>query len=199
MSSTAPIAVLPDSEAVLYYPNFIPTPAATEAYQTLEETLAWAQYPIRMFGKTLLQPRLIAWYGDQGVHYKYAQTELLAEGWTPLLETWRDQLDAFAKASFNCVLANYYRDGQDSMGWHSDDEPELGPQPTIASISLGATRRLQFRHRQDRQHKAHIDLASGSLLLMRGNSQADWQHQIAKTKRVQSGRINLTYRYIGQP
>lgn len=193
----APSTVLPDSQAVLYHPNFIPTPAAEAAYQTLLKQLTWAQYPIRMFGKILLQPRLIAWYGDAGVRYKYAQTELLAEGWVPLLEQWRQQIEAFANASFNCVLANYYRDGQDSMGWHSDDEPELGPQPTIASISLGATRRLQFRHRQDHQQKAQVDLEAGSLLLMRGNSQADWQHQIAKTKRVQQGRINLTYRYIG--
>lgn len=197
MASIAPIAVLPDSQAVLYYPNFIPNLAAEEAYSTLLEQLAWAQYPIRMFGKTLLQPRLIAWYGDAGIRYKYAQTELLAEGWGPLLEQWRQQLEAFASTSFNCVLANYYRNGQDSMGWHSDDEPELGHHPTIASISLGATRRLQFRHRQNRQHKAHIDLAAGSLLVMHGNSQSDWQHQIAKTKRVQQGRINLTYRFIG--
>lgn len=197
MYSTAPIAVLPYSQAVLYYPNFIPTALSTTAYQTLTKQLTWAQYPIRMFGKTLLQPRLITWYGDKGVRYRYAQTELLADGWPPLLEQWRRQLETFVPASFNCVLANYYRDGQDSMSWHSDDEPELGTQPIIASISLGATRRLQFRHRQNHQQKAYIDLASGSLLIMKGNSQADWQHQIAKTKRVQTGRINLTYRYIG--
>lgn len=196
MSSSSPISVLPHSQAVLYYPNFIPTTISITAYQTLTKKLTWAQYPIRMFGKTLLQPRLIAWYGDKGVHYQYAQTELLADGWHSLLAQWRQQLETFVQTSFNCVLANYYRDGQDSMGWHSDDEPALGTQPIIASISLGATRRLQFRHRQNYQQKAHIDLTSGSLLIMKGNSQTDWQHQIAKTKRVQTGRINLTYRYI---
>lgn len=196
MSVPAPIAILPQSQSVLYYPNFLPQEEAQAAYAHLVEALAWKQYPIRMFGKTFLQPRLIAWYGDEGVQYQYAQTQLQATGWNPMLEQWRQRLVAFASAPLNCVLANYYRDGQDSMGWHSDDEPELGPQPVIASLSLGAIRRLQFRHRNDRQRKAVVDLEPGSLLLMQGNSQQDWQHQIAKTKRVQDGRLNLTYRYI---
>lgn len=197
MSDPTPIAVLPQSQAILYYPEFIPLAQAQTAYNTLVQTLDWAQYPIQMFGKTLLQPRLIAWYGDKGVQYQYSQTKLRAAGWPPLLGQWRQALQAFTGTSFNAVLANYYRDGQDSMGWHSDDEPELGDQPTIAALSFGAVRRLQFRHRQDRQRKAYIDLEPGSLLLMQGNSQQEWQHQIAKTKRVQAGRINLTYRHIG--
>lgn len=196
MSDSSPIFILPHSNDVQYYPNFLPLAQAQTAYKQLCTGLDWKQYPIRMFGKTLLQPRLIAWYGDTEVAYRYAQTHLLAKGWTPLLEQWRNQLQHFLQTPLNCVLANYYRDGQDSMGWHSDNEPELGQQPTIASISLGAIRRLQFRHYKDRTQKAYVDLEPGSLLLMAGKSQHEWQHQIAKTKRVNNGRINLTYRYI---
>jgi alkylated DNA repair dioxygenase AlkB len=191
-----PILVLPDSDAVLYYPDFLAANPAAQYYEQLKNTLNWQQYPIQLFGKTFLQPRLIAWYGDAGTSYRYAQTTLTAEGWTPTLAHLNDLLFEKTGQRFNSVLVNWYRDGQDSMGWHSDNEPELGQAPCIASVSLGAARKFHFRTVQKPHQRANIVLESGSLLLMQGDSQARWQHQIAKSKRVQMGRINLTFRQI---
>ncbi len=194
--ASPPQSILPDSETVLYYPNFLESDLAASYYKILEQQLAWKQYPIRMFGRTLLQPRLIAWYGDEGITYRYAQTTLTATGWTPELVILQQQLLAQTGQRFNSVLVNWYRDGQDSMGWHSDDEPELGTAPHIASISLGAARKLYFRTVQKPHERASVVLEAGSLLLMQGDSQQRWQHQIAKSRRVQTGRINLTFRQI---
>ena len=194
--SLFPQSILPQSDTVWYYPNFLSPKQAQHYYQLLAQNLDWKQYPIRLFGKTMLQPRLIAWYGEQGINYQYAQTLLTASGWTTALKTLQEQLLETTQHSFNSVLANWYRDGQDSMGWHSDDEKELGPTPCIASISLGAARKLHFRTVQKPHERASIVLEPGSLLLMQGDSQELWQHQIPKSKRVQKGRINLTFRQI---
>lgn len=194
--SLFPQSILPKSDAVQYYPNFIAPILAQQYYQTLAETIDWKQYPIRLFGKTMLQPRLIAWYGDPNITYKYAQTTLTASGWTPTLKTLQEQLLESTQLHFNSVLANWYRDGQDSMGWHSDNEKELGEQPAIASISLGAARTLHFRTVEKPHQRASVLLESGSLLLMKGDSQDLWQHQLPKSKKVQAGRINLTFRQI---
>lgn len=194
--SLFPQSILPQSDTIWYYPNFLSPALAQDYYQQLVQNLDWKQYPIRLFGKTLLQPRLIAWYGDKGTRYTYAQTTLEAPGWTPTLEALQQLLLDKTQHSFNSVLANWYRDGQDSMGWHSDDEKELGPTPCIASISLGAARKMHFRTVQKPHKRASVVLEPGSLLLMQGDSQALWQHQIAKSKRIQDGRINLTFRQI---
>lgn len=190
------ISILPNNNDVLYYNNFLLREKANALYQQLYQTLNWQQQPITLFGKTFMQPRLIAWYGDAGIAYTYSKTSLLAEGWTTELQQIQQQLNHFLKVQFNAVLANLYRDGQDSMGWHSDDEKELGPQPIIASLSLGASRTLQFRTKQQPRQKASIVLESGSLLVMCGNSQVNWQHQVPKTKKIHSPRINLTFRTI---
>lgn len=190
------ISILPNNEDILYYNNFLLKSEADELYQKLRSDLDWQQYPIQMFGKTMLQPRLIAWYGDKGIQYTYSQTTLVANGWNKNLKNIKEQLKDFLGLNFNSVLANLYRDGQDSMGWHSDDEKELGNNPTIASISLGTPRIFQMRKKDNQKTKASILLESGSLLLMQGNCQKDWQHQIAKTKKVKTPRINLTFRII---
>jgi alkylated DNA repair dioxygenase AlkB len=195
-SKNKAISIFGNNRAVLYYNNFLLKAEADQLYQRLLTELSWQQYPIRMFGKTLLQPRLIAWYGDKDTQYTYSQTTLIAEGWDDNLKQIQEELKHRLQLNFNSVLANLYRDGQDSMGWHSDNEKELGAEPVIASISLGAARTLQFRKKDDHKTKTSILLESGSLLLMRGNTQDNWQHQIAKTKKVKTPRINLTFRII---
>jgi alkylated DNA repair dioxygenase AlkB len=195
-SKNKAISIFGNNRAVLYYNNFLLKTEADHLYQKLLADLNWQQYPIRMFGKTMLQPRLIAWYGDPNTQYSYSQTTLVAEGWPDDLKQIQEALMHRFQLNFNAVLANLYRDGQDSMGWHSDNEKELGAQPVIASISLGTPRTLQFRQKGNHKTKASIVLEPGSLLVMRGTTQEDWQHQIAKTKKVNTPRINLTFRII---
>lgn len=177
--------------------------AAADRYLSqLQQDIAWQQKSIRIFGKTVPQPRLVAWYGDPGASYRYSGLTWEPLAWTEPLRSLKSQVEVAASSlvgqpvPFNSVLLNLYRDGQDSMGWHSDDEPELGRNPAIASLSLGATRRFDLRHRRDRTIKQQIALTHGSLLVMAGATQHHWQHQIAKTKRVQEPRINLTFRYV---
>jgi len=195
-SKNKAISIFGNNRDVLYYNNFLLKTDAEDLYKKLLVGLNWQQHPIRMFGKTMLQPRLIAWYGDQDIQYTYSQTTLVAKGWDDDLKQIQEALKQHFQLNFNSVLANLYRDGQDSMGWHSDNEKELGTQPIIASISLGAARSLQFRQKAPPKTKTSILLESGSLLLMQGNAQEHWQHQIAKTKKVKTPRINLTFRII---
>lgn len=195
-SKNKAISILGNNDDVLYYNNFLLKEEADHLYQKLLRDLNWKQYPIQMFGKTMLQPRLIAWYGDPNTSYTYSQTTLVAEGWNDELKLIQEKLIQHFQFNFNSVLVNLYRDGQDSMGWHSDNEKELGQQPIIVSLSLGTPRTLQFRKKDDHKTKASVLLESGSLLLMQGDTQELWQHQVAKTKKVKTPRINLTFRII---
>ena len=180
-------------------PDFLSPEQAVAYLRELETTIAWRQEPIRLFGREVMQPRLTAWYGDPGACYGYSGLRLAPLPWTPALLALRTQVETAATARFNCVLLNLYRHGQDSMGWHADDEPELGPAPVIASLSLGATRRFRLRPR-DAQRTPHLpvslELTSGSLLLMRGPTQQHWQHAIPKTARPTAPRCNLTFRWV---
>lgn len=142
-----------------------------------------------------MQPRLSAWYADPGVCYRYSGIRLEDRPWHPRLAELRERLEAELGVSFNSVLCNAYRDGQDAMGWHADDEPELGTRPVIASLSLGHARTLRLRPRTGGPSTGHF-LESGSLLLMEGRSQADWQHAVPRTRRASGLRINLTFRRI---
>lgn len=158
----------------------------------------WRQQEITVYGKTYPQPRLSAWYGDLGYSYSGIRLEPLA--WSATLLDIRERVQQAVQHEFNSVLLNYYRDQNDKMGMHSDDERELGDQPVIASLSLGATRNMVFRHRTRRDLKSiRLALPSGSLLLMRGDTQRYWRHGInAQTKRC-GARINLTFRSIRTP
>ncbi len=150
-----------------------------------------------MYGKAVPIPRMNVWYGDAGSAYSYSGLDLSPIPWTPLLLRLKNQLEDFLNTRFNSVLANHYRDGNDGVAWHSDDEPELGATPLIASLSLGATRRFSLRSRIDStEPPSHSELAGGSLLVMAGETQRCWQHQIPKTKKPVAGRINLTYRTV---
>jgi alkylated DNA repair dioxygenase AlkB len=161
----------------------------------LRRDLDWRSQKIILFGRPVLQPRLMDWYSDPGVTYRYSGLTLAPKPWPAVLSELRKRLETHCGASFNSVLCNAYRDGRDSMGWHADDEPELGPDPLIASLNLGATRRFRIRPRGGGP-SIGVDLEPGSLLLMSGRSQADFQHAVPKTRRPVGLRINLTFRRV---
>lgn len=177
--------LLPYDGMVTYHPGFLP-------HCDLGKIL-WHQGEITLFGKRHPIPRLQAWYGDRP--YGYSGLTLPAQPFTPALMAIKTTLEDFCGYAFNGVLLNQYRHGQDSMGWHSDDEPELGQNPAIASLSWGASRKFHLRHKRTRE-TIHLTLESGSLLIMAGETQHHWQHQIPKTKKIIGDRINLTWRYV---
>jgi alkylated DNA repair dioxygenase AlkB len=158
----------------------------------LDET-PWRADTVVVYGKRYLQPRLTAWYGEAS--YTYSGLTLQPLPLTPLLAQLRTAVERVTGQRYNSVLLNYYRDGADSMGMHSDDEPELGPQPVIASLSYGATRTFLLRHRRNNR-TVKLDLTDGSLLLMAGTLQAHWRHGINKTAKLVGPRLNLTFRYV---
>lgn len=148
-----------------------------------------------MFGKMLDIPRLQAWYGDKGANYTYSKLTLQPLNWTPTLLALRQRVSEFCQHDFNAMLANCYRDHRDSVSWHSDDEPELGEQPLIASLSFGCEREFHFKHKGSGE-RVKFPLQSGSLLVMSGDTQKNWLHVIHKTRIEKPMRINLTFRNI---
>ncbi len=184
----------------LYEPGWLSPGAAAEFFAALRAAVAWRQDRIRLFGRSHDLPRLQAWYGDRGTDYVYSGIPLEPLPWlTPLRELGERLAATLAQGEgerFNSVLCNLYRDGRDSNGWHSDDERGLGPEPVVASISLGATRRFRMRPKRGRGEAITLDLPSGSLLVMGAGAQAHWQHTLAKTARTVGERINLTYRRV---
>ncbi|HEX8507753.1 MAG TPA: alpha-ketoglutarate-dependent dioxygenase AlkB [Hymenobacter sp.] len=174
--------------------------APTEADVLLTQftaEVAWEQRAIRLFGQEVPQPRLTAWYGDPAARYTYSGLAWEPRPWTPALHHLRQRVETHSGARFNSVLLNLYRDGRDSMGWHADDEPELGVAPAIASVSLGAARRFRLRARPGLAHPPlALDLPNGSLLLMAGLTQLHWQHALPKTARPVGPRLNLTFRWV---
>jgi alkylated DNA repair dioxygenase AlkB len=168
-----------------------------EILQRLIANIKWRQDTIVVWGRTYQQPRLVAWYGDRGIDYTYSGIRLSPMPWTELLLDIKRRVESVTRESFNGVLLNYYRDNRDSMGFHSDDEPELGENPVIASVSLGEERTLVLKHKVNKLAKSvRVRLASGSLLLMKGETQRWWKHGIAKETRRCGARVNLTFRRI---
>jgi alkylated DNA repair dioxygenase AlkB len=168
-----------------------------EILQRLIANTEWRQDTVVVWGKTYQQPRLVAWYGDSGSEYTYSGITLSPMPWTELLLDIKKRVERVTQESFNSVLLNYYRDNRDSMGFHSDDEPELGEKPVIASVSLGEERTLVLKHKMDKLAKpVRLRLASESLLLMKGDTQRCWKHGIAKETRRCGARVNLTFRHI---
>ncbi len=157
----------------------------------------WRAEKITVWGKTFLQPRLTAWYGEEGNTYTYSGIHLEPLPWTQSLLDIRRRVETVVEATFNTVLLNYYRDNRDRMGFHSDDERELGDRPVIASLSLGEERTLTLKHKRDKTVKpVHLKLPSGSLLVMKGETQKTWKHGIDKETRICGPRVNLTFRRI---
>ncbi len=186
---------LPDAELILFERVDLGC-EPRELLQRLIEDTPWRAENITLFGKTYPQPRLLAWYGDENAHYTYSGICHQPLPWTGPLLRLRDTAQALAGSHFNSVLLNYYRDQRDSMGLHADDEPELGPEPVIASLSLGAERKLVFQHRRREFDNVSLVLPSGSLLVMRGATQRNWKHGIRKLTRPCGPRLNLTFRRV---
>lgn len=187
--------LLPKDGEAIYHSHWLEEVEAAALLERFKEEIHWKREQIQLFGKTYWQPRLIAWYGD--VPYAYSGKRWDPEPWHPELLRLKEALEKHSQRPYNSVLLNWYRDGADSMGWHSDDEAELGSEPCIASLSLGATRRFFFKHRSDKSMGTiRKDLENGSLLLMKGKTQEYWQHRVAKTKRPVGSRINLTFRWV---
>ncbi|WP_251357959.1 alpha-ketoglutarate-dependent dioxygenase AlkB [Kangiella sp. TOML190] len=191
---------LPDAQ-LLFWPEFLsPSNELAETadafFQRLYGRIQWQQETIRIAGVDRLVPRLTAWYGDPQARYRYSGVEHAPLAWIPELLQVKSLLEQQTGETFNSVLANLYRDGQDSVAWHSDDEPELGKNPVIASVSLGATRSFQLKRKTKPKLSHKIALTSGSLLLMKGKTQSHWLHQVPKERAVLEPRINLTFRKI---
>lgn len=182
---------------VLLYQNLFNSDESNKIFQELLNTTQWRQDAIKIFGRSVLLPRKTAWYGDEDKTYAYSGIEMHPQPWTAALETIKSRIEPFTEVTFNSVLLNLYRNGQDSVSWHSDEEPELGQNPVIASVSFGATRQFVLKHKSRKDMgKISIDLTHGSLLLMEGATQHNWLHQVPKTKKNISERINLTFRVI---
>jgi alkylated DNA repair dioxygenase AlkB len=184
-----------DGEVILYK-KFFNLETSKHLFSELYTKINWRQENIKIYGKKISLPRLTAWYGDEGKSYTYSGIEQHPEPWLPVLEIIKLKVEEVAEVTFNSVLLNLYRHGQDSVAWHSDDEPELGENPIIASLSFGATRRFSLKHKYESDYYYNIDLTPGSLLLMQGETQHYWLHQVPKTKRNVTPRINLTFRVI---
>jgi alkylated DNA repair dioxygenase AlkB len=184
---------------VVFDAAFFSASDADRLLASLVSSLLWEQHLVRVYGHTHPAPRLSAWYGDEGVRYTYSGLTLEARPWTPELQNIRSQVEAAAGVSFNTVLLNQYRDGKDSMGWHSDDEPELGTNPVIASVSFGDARRFIMRHKtRDDIDRVELALGHGSVLIMRGATQHNWQHHVPRTTRLVGTRVNLTFRLVSR-
>jgi len=162
----------------------------------LIRSVPWQQRTVSIYGKQVVTPRLTAWYGDDQKSYAYSGNRFQPLQWTADLLAIKEKTELLAGATFNSVLLNYYRDGNDSVAWHSDNEKELGPQPLIGSVSFGQVRTFDIRRKTDHNHKFSVRLESGSLLVMKGDLQQNWEHRIAKSSKAMKPRINLTFRTI---
>ena len=189
---------IPIADGEVYYVSDLNLGRSADALlRQLIAEIPWRQDNIVVWGKMYSQPRLVAWYGDRGSDYTYSGIKLTPRPWTDLLRDIKRRVETVSATAFNSVLLNYYRDNRDSMGFHSDDEPELGARPIIASLSFGEERMFIMKHKVKKLAKpVRLRLESGSLLLMKGETQRYWKHGIAKTSRPCGPRINLTFRRI---
>ncbi|WP_283642249.1 alpha-ketoglutarate-dependent dioxygenase AlkB family protein [Croceibacter atlanticus] len=181
---------------VLYLEQFYNSETSNILFNTLRKEIQWQQDDIKLFGKTYKQPRLTALYAENEKPYSYSNITMYPESFFKELEQIKSDVEEMIAHKFTTCLANLYRTGNDSNGWHSDNEKELGHNPVIASLSLGATRSFQLKHKTDSSLRFNIELPSGSLLIMKGTTQEFWKHQIPKTKKHVGERINLTFRTI---
>lgn len=185
--------LLPGDGSMVYTPSFLSPNVSDELLKGLLDEVPWEARSITVYGRTVMQPRLACWFGD--VSYSYSGITLEPRSWSPRLAQVRTMIEDATGHRFNSVLVNLYRDGNDSMGWHADDEAELGPEPVIASVSVGQQRRFRIRHRESRE-TIDVQLEHGSLVMMSGLSQQCWVHEVPKARRITEPRINLTFRYV---
>jgi alkylated DNA repair dioxygenase AlkB len=190
-------ALLPESGFIQHWEQIYEEDERSELFIKLQKDIPWRSQKIKIFGKEVNEPRLVAWYGDADATYTYSGLKLNPLPWTEVLISIKNKVETITEQSFNSVLLNFYRHGSDYMGWHSDNEKELGKNPMIASLSLGETRTFQLKPRKERGHSPlSIPLESGSLLLMGGAIQHCWKHRISPSKKDLGPRINLTFRLI---
>jgi alkylated DNA repair dioxygenase AlkB len=180
---------------VSYYPNWLTSKHATHLMHHFIDQLSWYQPTVKLYGKEMKIPRMQAWYGDPDTEYEYSKHLMQPLPWEHRLFKLKEACEQASNTRFNSVLANYYRNGKDSMGMHADDEPELGKQPVIASVSLGQTRRFSFKHIKTKE-TTRIQLEHGSLLVMKGDTQQYWQHGINKSQTQLGPRLNFTFRSV---
>ncbi|KZY33358.1 MULTISPECIES: alpha-ketoglutarate-dependent dioxygenase AlkB [unclassified Oleiphilus] len=185
-----------DGGALSYYRHFYSRSEADSLFKSLLCDIEWQQEYIQMYGVERPIPRLSAWYGDPNISYSYSGIAAKPKNWTPLLQNIKILVEQRTGEIFNGVLVNRYRNGQDSVSWHSDDESSLGPDPIIASLSFGQSRYFQLKHKRKEGEKYQLELEHGSLLLMKSGVQKNWLHQAPKTRREVAERINLTFRRI---
>lgn len=196
LSSISSENLLPFDGETHFFSGFFQNDEADQFFTKLKNQIQWKQEPIKIFGKTIMQPRLTALYGNPGKPYGYSGISMQPLVWTDFLLEIKNRVEEKAKTNFTHVLLNNYRDGKDSMGWHRDNEVVLGSNPTIASVSFGETREFHIRNYFQKKEKLKIPLDHGSLLIMSGTSQHHWEHQIPKTAKPLGARFNLTFRKI---
>jgi len=189
--------ILPGDGECQYFKNFISEDECAHYLKYFINQIDWRHDPVTVYGKSYLQPRLTAWYGDAGADYTYSGLTLKPTAWSASLLTLKAILEKATRAKYNSVLLNYYRDGNDYMGKHSDKEKVLGENPNIASLSFGETRIFRLRHKKREDLKpVDITLENGDLILMKGSMQENWTHEIVKTATEVGPRINLSFRFI---
>jgi alkylated DNA repair dioxygenase AlkB len=191
-----PIILDLEDAHIIYYPNFFDKIDSDNYFKSLLNEIYWRQDTISLFGKTYLQPRLTAFFATNSKPYKYSNVVMQPNIFSASLSSIKAKVESKLNIKFTSCLANLYRSGQDSNGWHADNEKELGKDPIIASVSFGAERIFQLKHRHKKALKAKLILQHGSLLIMKGKTQQFWLHQIPKTKKKVDNRINLTFRII---
>ncbi len=188
---------IPIQDGVLrLYPHLFSREERETFFTQLKDNVNWQQEEIKLYGRAIPLPRLTAWFGDEGKTYMYSGITVEPEPWTPTLLEIKSRIEEVSNVTFNSVLLNYYRNERDSVSWHSDDEPELGENPIIGSVSFGDVRTFQLKHKTDKSLTISKDLPDGSYLIMAGSTQHHWLHQIPKRTRKIGPRINLTFRII---
>lgn len=187
--------LIPYNGEAYYLENFLESKLARQYFIAIRDRISWEQDEFLMYGKKIITNRRVAWYGSKPFDYSYSGITRKAKMWTRELKEIKQLIEIESKDIFNSCLLNLYFDGTDGMGWHSDNEKELLPNATIASVSLGSERKFSFKHKTTKQ-TISLTLSNGSLLLMKGEIQKHWLHQMPKTKKIIGPRINLTYRSI---
>lgn len=179
---------------LVYHPNFLAQ--QNELMQEIKAKATWHRDRYKLFGREVDAPRLSCFYAEKGVNYNYSGMLVEGKGIPKYLENILNLVNTTCAHSFNSILINYYKNGADYMGWHADNEPELGENPKIASLNIGTSRRFQFKHRKLKNEKLEVLLNPSDLLVMQGETQHFWLHQLPKSLKVKTERINLTFRQI---
>ena len=188
--------LLPKDGFLYYLPEIFNAEESAILFETIRTETSWNQQSIKIYGRKVMQPRLTSWVADPEINIRYSGITMEPNPWTESLLKIKKISEEKTNQDFNGVLLNYYRDGQDTMGWHSDDEKELGENPIIVSISFGETRDFQIKHKEQKTLKLNLALEKGSMLIMGGKSQSCWSHAVPRRTRVKDARINLTFRHM---